>query len=137
MTIEQKINQKFLEAYKNKQMDIKNFIGILKGEIENIKKNIKVETLPDAEAIKYLTKTAKGIKENIELTNEQKFHDELAIVESFLPIEMTKEEIVSKLEQLHSSGVTSMGDIMKSFSNDLVDRKLLSELVKQKNINMN
>jgi uncharacterized protein YqeY len=62
MTIENQINQSFLSAYKNKDMNLKNFLGIIKGEMENVKKNIMVDSLPDAETMKILAKFVKGIK---------------------------------------------------------------------------
>lgn len=35
MTLKDRINQDFLVAFKNKEMDKKNFLGLIKGEIQN------------------------------------------------------------------------------------------------------
>jgi hypothetical protein len=107
-------------------------LGILKGEMETIKKNIKVESLNDDESIKILNKFAKGIKENIQISNDEKFHKELAIVESFLPKEMTREEIENKINELISSGASNIGDIMKGFAQLSADKKIVSEIAKSK-----
>jgi len=132
MRIEEKINLQFMTAYKEKNMELKNFLGILKGEMETQKKNIKVESLNDDESIKILNKFAKGIKENIQISNDEKFHKELAIVESFLPKEMTREEIENKINELISSGASNIGDIMKGFAQLSADKKIVSEIAKSK-----
>ena len=132
MRIEEKINLQFMTAYKEKNMELKNFLGILKGEMETQKKNIKVESLNDDESIKILNKFAKGIKENIQISNDEKFHKELAIVESFLPKELTREEIENKINELISSGASNIGDIMKGFAQLSADKKIVSEIAKSK-----
>jgi uncharacterized protein YqeY len=132
MTIEQKINSQFMTAYKEKNMDLKNFLGVLKGEMETQKKNLKVESLTDEESIKILNKFAKGIKENIKLSNDEKFYKELAIVESFLPKELTRDEIEQKVNELISSGASNIGDIMKGFAQLSADKKIVSEIAKSK-----
>lgn len=132
MTIEQKINLQFMTAYKEKNMDLKNFLGVLKGEMETQKKNIKVDTLSDEESIKILNKFAKGIKENIQISNDEKFHKELEIVESFLPKELTREEIEQKIDELISYAVSNIGDIMKGFAQLSADKKIVSEIAKSK-----
>jgi len=132
MSIEQKIKTAFLEAYKQKNMDLKNFLGILKGEIDNLKKNMMVDELSDSETIKYLGKFQKTLKENIQLTGDEKYQIQLDVVESFLPKELTKEEINQKLDELIISGVTTLGEVMKAFSTLSVDRKVLSEITKEK-----
>ena len=39
MLLKEKINKDFMEAFKNKEMDKKNFLGLLKGEIQNESSN--------------------------------------------------------------------------------------------------
>ena len=35
MTLKEKINADFMSAFKNKETDKKNFLGVVKGEIQN------------------------------------------------------------------------------------------------------
>jgi uncharacterized protein YqeY len=35
MTLKEQINADFMSAFKNKEMDKKNFLGVVKGEIQN------------------------------------------------------------------------------------------------------
>ena len=45
---------------------------------------------------------------------------------------MSREEIVAKVNEIVASGVTNIGLIMKEFSTLQVDRKIVSEVVKEK-----
>jgi uncharacterized protein YqeY len=56
---------------------------------------------------------------------------ELAIVESYLPTQLSVEEIQSKIDALVASGVKNIGMIMKEFNSLPVDKKVVSELVKK------
>jgi uncharacterized protein YqeY len=132
MTIEKKLNGEFLSAYKEKNMDLKNFLGVIKGEFENTKKNLMVESLTDAEAMKILAKISKGIKENIALSSDERFKWELSVVESFLPKELTRTEIELKIDELISNGAKNLGDIMKGFAQLSADKKVVSEIAKEK-----
>jgi uncharacterized protein YqeY len=132
MTIENQINQSFLSAYKNKDMNLKNFLGIIKGEMENVKKNIMVDSLPDAETMKILAKFVKGIKENIQHSNDPKFQWELSIVQGFMPKEMSRDEIEQKISELVSNGASNIGEIMKAFTTLAADKKVVSEIAKSK-----
>jgi uncharacterized protein YqeY len=56
---------------------------------------------------------------------------EIAIVESYLPTQLSVEEIQSKIDALVASGVKNIGMIMKEFNSLPVDKKVVSELVKK------
>ena len=53
--------------------------------------------------------------------------------DKYLPKQMSREEISLKLEELYCSGVTQIGDIMKAFSTLPADKKVVSELIKNRN----
>jgi uncharacterized protein YqeY len=53
---------------------------------------------------------------------------ELEAIQSYLPKQMSKEEITQKVTELINSGVTQMGLIMKEFSNLPADKKSVSEI---------
>ena len=44
---------------------------------------------------------------------------------------MSKDEITQKMIELKTNGVTNIGAIMKEFANAPVDRKLVSEVIKE------
>ena len=140
MTIEKQIETDFITAFKAKNMQLKTFLGTIKGEMQTLKKNLMVENLSDEDAIKLLTKFAKGTKETIALLEKSEFASpalvssrfELAILESYLPKQMTESEINQKLDEILSTGITNIGQIMKEFAQLPADKKLVSELARKK-----
>lgn len=144
MTIEKRIETDFLTAFKAKNMELKNFLGTIKGEMQTLKKNLMVDSLSDEESIKLLTKFAKNTKETISLLEKEQGNlmyatpalttarFELNILESYLPKQMSEAEINQKLEQILASGITNIGQIMKEFAQLPADKKLVSELARKK-----
>ena len=131
MSLKETINADFMKAFKAKNMELKSFLGTLKGEIQTAEKNSMVDNLSDEDVIKILNKFAKNCKENIRMANDEKSKVELEIVEAYLPKQLSAEEIQSKIDSLVASGVKNIGMIMKEFSTLPADKKLVSELVKK------
>jgi uncharacterized protein YqeY len=85
-----------------------------------------------------LTKTAKSLNETIKSLApiDGKGEDivqacaELAIIECYLPKQMSREEVTEKVTELVNSGITNIGAIMKEFVSLPVDKKLVSEIAK-------
>lgn len=138
MTIEKRIETDFLTAFKSKNMQLKNFLGTIKGEMQTLKKNLMVDSLSDEESIKLLTKFAKNTKETISFLEKEQSpalttaQYELNVLESYLPKQMSEAEINQKLEQILASGITNIGQIMKEFAQLPADKKLVSELARKK-----
>jgi uncharacterized protein len=132
MTIEMKINADFMEAFKARNTEVKTLLGTVKGEMQNLKKNLMVETLSDESSIELLSKFAKNMKETIRLTGDESAKSELAIIEAYLPKQMSEAEVTAKLDEVIASGATNIGSIMKAFAGLPVDKKMLSELAKTK-----
>jgi uncharacterized protein YqeY len=118
-------------AFKERNTIEKNLLSVIKGDIQTIEKNTGVENLSDEDVMKILTKTAKSLKETISLTSDEKSKLELIILENYLPKLMSKEEVVTKVNELVSSGITQMGAIMKEFGTLPVDKKMVSEVVRE------
>lgn len=143
MTIEKRIETDFITAFKAKNMELKTLLGTIKGEMQTLKKNLMVENLSDEDVIKLLTKFAKGTKETITLLEKSESgmfaspalisaRFELAILESYLPKQMSEAEIIQKLDEILSTGITNIGQIMKEFAQLPADKKLVSELARKK-----
>lgn len=134
MTLKEKINKDYLEAFKAKNTVAKNLLSVIKGEIQTIEKNTGVENLSDEDVTKILNKSVKSLKETLSSVSGEKAESvqlELNIVEAYLPKQLSVEEIQSKIDALVASGVKNMGQIMKEFSTLPADKKLVSELVKK------
>jgi len=139
MQLKQQINADYMTALKSKDTLTKNLLSVVKGEIQTLEKNRGVDNLSDEDVVKILTKTSKSLKETIKSLspidgkgeNIVQACAELAIIECYLPKQMSKQEITQKVTELVNSGVTQMGAIMKEFSQLPVDKKMVSEVVKQ------
>ena len=131
MSLKEKISKDYMTAFKEKNVVAKNLLSVVKGEIQTIEKNTGVDCLSDAEVIKILNKTAKSLNEVIATNGDEESKLQLTIVEALLPASLTREDIVAKVNELVASGVTNVGGIMKEFATLQVDRKVVSEVIKE------
>ena len=139
MSLKEKISADYMSAFRAKNTVAKNLLSVIKGEIQTIEKNTGVETLSDDEITKILNKTVKSLNETLKSLApvDGKGEDilqavsELAILQSYLPKQMSKDEITQKIVELKESGVTNIGQIMKEFASLPVDRKIVSEVIKE------
>ena len=139
MTLKEQINADFMTAFKSKNMIAKSILSVVKGEIQTVEKNIGSDNLSDEEVLKILTKTAKSLNETIKALspidgkgeNIVQACVELAIVQCYLPKQMSKEEVTQKVSELVNSGITQIGAIMKEFATLPADKKMVSESIKE------
>ena len=134
--IKEQINKDYMVAFKAKNTVAKNLLSVVKGEIQTVEKNTGVDNLSDEDVLKILTKTSKSLKETIKSLSpiDGKGEEivqacaELAIIECYLPKQMSKEDITQKVTEIVNSGVTNIGSIMKEFSQLPADKKLVSQI---------
>jgi uncharacterized protein YqeY len=129
--LKEKIDKDFITAFKAKDSVTKNLLSVVKGEITTIEKNTGQSPLPDADVIKILSKVSKNLKETIDQTGDESSKVELAIIEAYLPKQMSKDEITSKVSSLVNAGVVNIGAIMKEFASLPADKKIVSEVIKE------
>jgi uncharacterized protein YqeY len=140
--IKEQINKDYMTAFKMKNTVAKNLLSVVKGEIQTIEKNTSVDNLSDEDVLKILQKSAKSLRETIsslEKTQTGMYfsndlvsaREELSIIESYLPKQMSKDEVTEKVTTLINSGITQMGAIMKEFATLPADKKMVSEVVKE------
>lgn len=132
MKLKELISKDYMTAFKERNAVAKNILSVVKGEIQNNEKNLLTDCLSDADVIKILNKIAKPLREIVEKTNDNESRLQLEILESYLDKQMSREEIVVKVNEIVASGITNIGLIMKEFSTLQVDRKIVSEVVKEK-----
>ena len=131
MTLKEKIYADYMTAFKAKDAVAKKLLSVIKGEIQTIEKNVGVDSLSDEDVTKILNKTVKSLKETLQASNTLDTRLELEIVESYLPKQLSRDEIVTKVTELKIAGVTNIGQIMKEFATLPVDRKVVSEVIKE------
>lgn len=126
--LKKKINEDYMSAFRSKNTVAKNLLSVIKGEIQTQEKNSGIENLQDEEVVKILNKTVKSLKETQSKFPSTQTAEELFIVESYLPKQMTEEEIVIKVKELINGGSSNLGEIMKAFATLPADRKLVSNI---------
>lgn len=126
--LKEKINADYMSAFKSKNAVAKNLLSVIKGEIQTLEKNTGIENLSDEEVIKILNKSVKSLKEmNTSFPSEQTA-EELVIIESYLPKQMTEGEITIMIENLIAEKDLNIAEVMREFASYPVDRKLVAQV---------
>jgi len=131
MTLKERINADYMTAFKAKDSVAKNLLSVIKGEIQTLEKNSGIANMSDEDVTKILNKTVKSLKETLSASESVDTKLELAIIEAYLPKQLSKDEIFTKVTDLKTAGITNIGQIMKEFATLPVDRKVVSEVIKE------
>ena len=123
MLLKQRINADYMDALKNKQIDKKNFLGVIRGEIQN-EEFRPLGIGDDATVLNILRKIEKSLKQ----TNTAESLAELEYIKPYLPAEMTEADIVAKITELKATGASNIAEVMRAFATLPADRKLVSEV---------
>lgn len=117
-----------MTAFKTKNTVAKNLLSVIKGEIQTIEKNTGVENMSDEDVIKILNKSVKSLKETNASFPSAQTAEELFIVESYLPKQMTEDEIKAKIQELVEGGASNVAEIMRAFATLPADRKAVAQI---------
>lgn len=145
MSLKKQIDEDIKKAMLAKEKDRLRALRAIKSLImlEETKEGAADE-LTQADEVKLLSKAAKQRKESAEIFQTQnrldlaqKEIDELAVIEEYLPKQLSEEELQVKIQeiitQLGASSPADMGKVMGIASKQLAgmaDGKLISQLVK-------
>ena len=128
MTLKERINADFMLAFKNKDMSKKNFLGVIKGEIQTEDGRTGVST--DEVVLGILKKMEKSLTQ----TNTPESLKELEYIKPYLPQLMSREQVISLIKEMINNGHDNMGKIMKQFNTEYsgkADNKIVSEVTKE------
>ena len=128
MSLKEKINPDFITAFKAKEMEKKDFLGLLKGEIQNEQGRGTVIT--DETVMFILRKMEKSLKQ----TNTEQALVELKYLETYLPKLMSEGQIREIVLGYKASGLNNVGQIMGQFNKEyknLADNKLVSSIASE------
>jgi len=131
MTLKERISEDYMTAFKAKDSLVKNLLSVIKGEIQTSEKSMGIENMSDEDVTKILNKTVKSLKETLLASDSVDTKLELEVIEAYLPTQMSKDEILRKVTDLKVAGITNIGEIMKEFEGLPVDRKIVSEAIKE------
>lgn len=113
ITLKEKINQDFMLAFKSKEMEKKNFLGVIKGEIQNAEGR-GVES-NDENVMSILKKVEKSLKESIK-SGDVESEFQLNILNEYLPKLMSSEEVKKEVELIVQEGAKNIGMVMGAFN---------------------
>jgi len=128
MNLIEKINEDFKTSYKNKEFEKKDFLGLVRGEATKQSKEPA-----DSEVVKVLKAFEKSLTSVIEANASKDVQpgwnekDELSIVQSYLPKQMSDSEIQSKVDEAIAAGASNIGQIMGAFKGLDADMRLVKE----------
>lgn len=138
------INEDLKKAMKNQDKFTLSVLRMLKSALQLEQIN-KKEELTDSDIIAVLKKQVKLRKDSItefEKYNKDeeisKLQKEIAIINTYLPAEMSEEEIKKVIDEVFLEvkpmGIKDMGKVMKSLNTKITnaDMSLVSSLVKEK-----
>lgn len=128
MKLIERISNDFTEAYKAKDMDKKNFLGVIKTEVTKESK-----TPEDS----YIISKLKSMIKNAEATNSLT-DNELSILNEYLPTQMTEETLRDAIKLLiddyELSSLKEMGKVMTYLKNNFdgqYDGRMASRITKE------
>jgi len=133
MTLKQRISDDYIDAFKRQMSQRKSILSVVKGEIQTLEKHPDSKgELTDDDVLKILTKMCKSLQETIDLTADHESIVQLGILREYMPQQMSREEILEKIQSLKNENATlKIGDVMKAFSKDPADKKLVSQLFQE------
>ena len=128
MKLIERISNDFTEAYKAKDMDKKNFLGVIKTEVTKESK-----TPEDS----YIISKLKSMIKNAEATNSLT-DNELSILNEYLPTQLTEETLRDAIKLLiddyELSSLKEMGKVMTYLKNNFdgqYDGRMASRITKE------
>jgi uncharacterized protein YqeY len=128
MGLKDKINEDFLIAFKAKDMEKKNFLGVVKGEIQT--EEGRTGEANDDVVIGILKKIEKSLVQ----TNTEESLKELEYIKPYLPKMMDEILIRSIIESYKNTGINNIGQMMGAFNKEYkgkADNSLVSKIVKE------
>lgn len=128
MTLKERISADFMSAFKNKEMEKKNFLGVVKGEIQT--EEGRTGTATDEVVMGILKKMEKSLNQ----TNTSESLKELEYIKPYLPELMSEISIRSIIRTFKKNGILNVGQMMGAFNKEYkgkADNGLVSKIVKE------
>ena len=133
MNLKEQINSDIKTAMKAKDDVKKNILRVIKAEISRVEAGLK--DLDDTEVIKLIKKNIKSLEE----LGTQEAMAEKAVLESYMPQQMTALQIESAITEIiaqtGASSMKDMGKVMGAFNGKYAgqaDGSIVSSVVKSK-----
>ena len=135
--LKEKISADYITAFKAKETVKKNLLGVIKAAITSEEQKPGNPQVGDKEILAVLKSVRKGIAEVLEKTDSPEAKEELSVVDSYLPQQMSEDEVrLAVAEVISETGAKTpaeMGKVMSGFKakyDGKADGKLVSTIVK-------
>jgi len=146
MSLEEKINQDYVQAMKARDSFSSSVLSFLRAQIKNVKVDKRIEAVPDEEVIAVIKKQVKQRLDSIHqfkagnrVDLAEKEEKELIVLKKYLPAEMSSDQLKKIIEEvIASSGASSikdMGRVMKEVlarAAGQADNQTVGALVKER-----
>lgn len=140
MAILEKIEQDFQQALRGGDANKLSVLRLIKSALE-VKSKEKGEQVSEEQVLQVLKQEAKKREEAAKIYEQsgktdlaQKEQQELELIKTYLPAELTDEEIIKVIEQVRASGTSEFGQLMGQVMGKLkgqADGSRVAELVKK------
>ena len=127
MSLKEQLNADFIIAFKAKEMERKNFLGLIKGEIQTEETRNGAISNSDDLVMSVFKKMEKSLKQ----TNSPEALIELTYLEPYLPIMKTEAELTEIILGYKAEGVSNVGQLMGKINKDykwVIDNALVSKI---------
>lgn len=133
----EKIKQDMIIAWKAKETLKKETLSFLLSKIKNRAIELKVEELPDNEALAIIQKTVKELNDEAENFMKADRHEQavniaqqLAYVSNYLPKQLTEDEIRAEIAKLEDKSVPAVMKYFKANFAGQVDMGIVSKIAR-------
>jgi uncharacterized protein YqeY len=127
MSLKEQLNSDFITAFKAKELDKKNFLGLLKGEIQTEETRNGAIANSDDLVMSVFKRMEKSLKQ----TETPETLVELGFLEAYLPTMKTEAELTEIILGYKAQGVSNTGQLMGRINKDykwVIDNALVTKI---------
>ncbi len=143
--LEDKITQDYIQAMKSKETAKASALSFLRAQIKNVMIDKRVEKVADEDVIAVIKKQVKQRQDSIEQFKQGGRADlvaketaELALLQSYLPAEMSNDQLTAIVQETikssQAASIKDMGKVMKDIMPKVAgkaDNKRVSDMIKE------
>lgn len=129
MSLKEQLNADFIKAFKEGESgrDKKNFLGLIKGEIQNEETRNGATANSDDLAMSVFKRMEKSLK----MADTEQNITELSYLEAYLPVMKTEAELTEIILGYKADGVSNVGQLMGRINKDykwVIDNAVVTKI---------
>lgn len=132
MSLKEQLNADFITAFKEGEAgrDKKNFLGLLKGEIQNE----ETRNGATADSDDLVMSVLKRMEKSLKLADTAQNIEELGFLSAYLPTMKTEAELTEIILEYKENGVSNVGQLMGKINKDYkwtIDNSIVTKIAPQ------